>query len=148
MELLVIQRKIYEIRGQKVMLDYDLSELYETETKYLKSSVMQNIKRFPSDFMFALTRDEWETLRCSFSTSNTRGGTRYMPFAFTEQGFLLRSPSKPCARPPHDCSEGHPNTHCFAVKTPLLHRCKSLTHFNQLITSLFKTKRVSNKIII
>lgn len=91
MDLAVIQRKIYELRGQKVMLDYDLSELYETETKYLKRTVRQNIKRFPSDFMFELNKDEWETLRCNFSTSNSRGGTRYMPFAFTEQGVAMLS---------------------------------------------------------
>ncbi len=81
-----IKTKIYEIRGQKVMLDFDLAELYETETKYLKRTVRVNINRFPSDFMFELSKMEWETLRCNISTSNTRGGTRYLPFAFTEQG--------------------------------------------------------------
>jgi len=70
MHLLTIQKKIYEIRGQKVMLDFDLAELYETETKYLKRAVRANIKRFPSDFMFELTKAEWENLRCNFSTSN------------------------------------------------------------------------------
>ncbi|MEO7311106.1 MAG: ORF6N domain-containing protein [Chitinophagaceae bacterium] len=79
----IIQNKIYEIRGQKVMLDFDLAELYQTETKYLKRSVRQNRKRFPADFMFELTREELEGLRCNFSTSK-RGGTRYLPFAFTE----------------------------------------------------------------
>ena len=91
MELQIIQNKIYEIRGCKVMLDYDLAELYETETKYLKRSVRANIKRFPSDFMFELTKNELETLRCNFSTSKTRGGTRYLPFAFTEQGVAMLS---------------------------------------------------------
>ena len=86
-----IQTKIYEIRGQKVMLDFDLAELYETETKYLKRSVRTNIKRFPPDFMFELTKQEWETLRCNISTSNSRGGTRYLPFAFTEQGVAMLS---------------------------------------------------------
>jgi len=86
-----IQTKIYEIRGHKVMLDFDLAELYETETKYLKRTVRANIKRFPSDFMFELSKIEWETLRCNISTSNTRGGTRYLPFAFTEQGVAMLS---------------------------------------------------------
>lgn len=73
------------------MLDFDLAELYETETKYLKRAVRANIKRFPPDFMFELSKTEWETLRCNFSTSNKRGGTRYLPFAFTEQGVSMLS---------------------------------------------------------
>lgn len=91
MQLEKIQTKIYEIRSQKVMLDFDLAELYETETKYLKRAVKSNIKRFPPDFMFQLNNPEWETLRCNFSTSNSRGGTRYLPFAFTEQGVAMLS---------------------------------------------------------
>jgi hypothetical protein len=91
MHLQQIESKIHEIRGQKVMLDYDLAELYETETKYLKRSVRTNFNRFPSDFMFELSKAEWETLRCNFSTSNQRGGTRYLPFAFTEQGVAMLS---------------------------------------------------------
>ncbi|MEI8272843.1 MAG: ORF6N domain-containing protein [Paludibacter sp.] len=91
MELQLIQNKIFEIRGHKVMLDFDLAELYETETKYLKRAVRANIRRFPLDFMFELTKVEWESLKCNFSTSNTRGGTRYMPFAFTEQGVSMLS---------------------------------------------------------
>jgi hypothetical protein len=91
MQLQVIQNKIYEIRGQKVMLDFDLAELYETETKYLKRAVKQNVKRFPKDFMFELTKEEFEDLRCNSSTSNQRGGTRYMPYAFTEQGVAMLS---------------------------------------------------------
>jgi hypothetical protein len=91
MELQIIQSKIFEIRSQKVMLDFDLAELYETETKYIKRSVRANIRRFPDDFMFELTKEEWELLRCNFSTSNQRGGTRYMPFAFTEQGVSMLS---------------------------------------------------------
>lgn len=67
------------------MLDFDLAEMYGTETKYLKRAVKNNLKRFPSDFMFELTKEEFESLRCNFSTSK-RGGTRYMPFAFTEHG--------------------------------------------------------------
>lgn len=84
-QLKLIQSKIYEIRGQKVMLDFDLAEMYGAETKYLKRSVRNNIKRFPSDFMFELTKEEFESLRCKNSTSK-RGGTRYMPYAFTEHG--------------------------------------------------------------
>jgi hypothetical protein len=86
-----IQSKIYEVRGQKIMLDFDLAEMYETETKYLKRAVKSNLKRFPPDFMFTLTKAEWETLRCRFSTSNRRGGIRYMPYAFTEQGVSMLS---------------------------------------------------------
>ena len=91
MELQLIQTKIHEIRGRKVMLDFDLAELYEIETKYLKRSVKANIKRFPSDFMIELSKEEFETLRCNISTSNNRGGTRYLPFAFTEQGVAMLS---------------------------------------------------------
>lgn len=91
MQIDKIQTKIYEIRGQKVMLDFDLAELYMTETKYLKRTVRANSMRFPSDFMFELSKTEWETLRCNISTSNSRGGTRYLPFAFTEQGVAMLS---------------------------------------------------------
>ena len=93
MNLQIIQDKIYEIRGQKVMLDFDLAELYETETKYLKRSVKNNLKRFPSDFMFELTKEEWHSLRCSFSTLNGGRGQhpKYMPFAFTELGVAMLS---------------------------------------------------------
>ena len=69
-QLQLIQSKIHEIRGQKVMLYFDLEEMYGIETKYLKRSVRSNIKRFPSDFMFELTKDEWDSLRCNFSTLN------------------------------------------------------------------------------
>ena len=81
-DLLNISSLIYEIRGQKVMLDFDLARMYGVETKQLKRSVKRNIKRFEGDdFMFELTRDEF--LRCNFGTSSW-GGSRYMPFAFTE----------------------------------------------------------------
>ena len=91
MDLQLIQNKIYEIRGCKVMLDFDLAEMYEIETKYLKRSVRANSKRFPPDFMFELSKKEFEVLRCNFSTSNKRGGSRYLPFAFTEQGVAMLS---------------------------------------------------------
>ena len=89
--LQLIENKIYEIRGVKVMLDFDLAEMYGMETKVLKQSVRRNIQRFPSDFMFTLDTQEFERLRSQFVTSNKRGGTRYLPFAFTEQGVAMLS---------------------------------------------------------
>ena len=90
MELELIQSKIYEIRGIKVMLDFDLAALYEVETKSLNLSVKRNALRFPSDFMFQLTLDEWNQLRFQIETSK-RGGRRYLPYAFTEQGLAMLS---------------------------------------------------------
>jgi len=86
----LIMSKIYLIRGMKVMLDMDLAELYGVETKQLKRAVRRNIKRFPSDFMFELSRDEFEILRSHFGTSSW-GGLRYLPMAFTEQGIAMLS---------------------------------------------------------
>ncbi|NDV58973.1 ORF6N domain-containing protein [Bacteroides sp. 519] len=91
MEIELIRSKIYEIRGYKVMLDFDLAQIYGTETKVLKQSVRRNIRRFPEDFMFELTHDEFNSLRSQIVTSNSRGGIRYMPFAFTEQGVAMLS---------------------------------------------------------
>jgi hypothetical protein len=85
-----IQNKIYSIRNQKVMLDFDLAALYNVETKSLNLSVKRNIKRFPSDFMFQLNIQEWEILRLQNETSK-RGGRRYLPYAFTEQGVAMLS---------------------------------------------------------
>ncbi len=85
MELQIIQSKIYEIRGMRVLLDFDLAEMYQVETKNLKRAVRRNIERFPEDFMFELTDSENEDLRCNFGTSSW-GGSRYPPFAFTDQG--------------------------------------------------------------
>lgn len=73
------------------MLDFDLAEMYGTETKVLKQSVRRNKRRFPEDFMFELTREEFEILRSQIVTSSKRGGTRYMPFAFTELGVAILS---------------------------------------------------------
>jgi len=74
------------------MLDFDLAELYQTDTKVLKQSVRRNITRFPEDFMFILTRPEFENLRSQFVTSSSAwGGRRYLPFAFTEQGIAMLS---------------------------------------------------------
>lgn len=90
MELQVIQNKIYEIRGERVMLDRDLAELYEVQTKVLNQAVKRNIKRFPADFMFQLNKEEFENLRSQIVTSRW-GGTRTMPYAFTEQGVAMLS---------------------------------------------------------
>jgi len=76
MELHLIQNKIYEIRGRRVMLDFDLAEMYGVETKSLNLSVKRNMKRFPPDFMFQLTEQEWNSLRLQIETSK-RGGRRY-----------------------------------------------------------------------
>ena len=73
------------------MLDFDLAELYEVETKNLNLAVKRNLKRFPDDFMFRLSSDEWESLRLQIETSKSRGGTRYLPYAFTEQGVSMLS---------------------------------------------------------
>ncbi|MGB4847340.1 MAG: ORF6N domain-containing protein [Saprospiraceae bacterium] len=86
----ILISKIYLIRGQKVMLDFHLSELYGVQTKVLKQAVRRNIYRFPEDFMFELSKQEFEDLRSQFVTSN-RGGIRYMPMAFTEHGVLMLS---------------------------------------------------------
>ena len=90
MELQIIQKKILEIRRHKVMLDKHLSELYGVPTKSINLAVKRNIKRFPSDFMFQLTEDEFESLRFQIETSN-RGGSRYLPYAFTEHGITMLS---------------------------------------------------------
>ena len=90
MEIEVIQTKIFEIRGCKVMLDFDLADLYEVENKRLKASVRRNINRFPEDFMFELSEKEFANLRTKFSSSSY-GGIRYMPFASTEQGIAMLS---------------------------------------------------------
>jgi ORF6N domain len=103
-----IQNRIYEIRGERVMLDSDLAALYETETKALNQAVKRNLKRFPPDFMFQLTKEEYESLRFQFETfenaqtqkslrsqivtlNSGRGGTRYLPYVFTEQGVAMLS---------------------------------------------------------
>ncbi len=99
-----IKNLIYEIRGQRVMLDRDLAELYGVETKRLNEAVKRNINRFPDDFMFVLTKEEWLRLRSQIATSNTeneplrsqnatskRGGNRYKPFVFTEYGIAMLS---------------------------------------------------------
>ncbi len=93
---LSIERAILTLRSQRVLLAADLAELYGVETKVLMQAVKRNIERFPADFMFQLDEDEWSNLRSQIVTSN-RGGTRYAPYVFTEQGVamlssVLRSP--------------------------------------------------------
>lgn len=88
-----IKQKIYEIRGRRVMLDSDLAALYRVETKNLKRAVKANIGRFPSDFMFELTKDEYDSLRCKNFTLKTGRGqhSKYLPFAFTREGIAMLS---------------------------------------------------------
>lgn len=99
-----IQNRIYEIRGERVMLDRDLAALYETETKALNLAAKRNLKRFPMDFMFQLTKEEFQSLRFQTETlessnslrlqnetSKGRGGIRYLPYAFTEQRVAMLS---------------------------------------------------------
>ena len=90
-ELTTIQSKIYEIRGQRVMLDFDLAALYQVETKRLKEAVRRNIERFEGDeFMFELTEKEYADLRSQFASSSW-GGRRYLPYAFSELGVAMLS---------------------------------------------------------
>jgi hypothetical protein len=90
MELEIIKSKIFEIRDQKVMLDFDLSELYEIETRVLNQAVKRNINRCPQDFMFQLNEFEFANLKSQFVISRW-GGTRKLPFVFTEQGVAMLS---------------------------------------------------------
>lgn len=92
-DIQTIQNRIYEIRGQRVMLDRDLAELYQVTTGNLNKAVKRNIRRFPPDFMFQLTPDEWELLKFQIGIlKNGRGQhTKYLPYAFTEQGLAMLS---------------------------------------------------------
>jgi hypothetical protein len=90
MELQLIQSKIHEIRGQRVMMDYDLAEMYGVGTKVLKQAVKRNESRFPPDFMFELSREENDRLISQIVISN-RGGNRFLSYAFTEQGVAMLS---------------------------------------------------------
>jgi hypothetical protein len=93
MELEQIKSSILEIRGKKVMLDMDLAIIYEVETRVLKQAVRRNIDRFPDDFMFELTKEEWDSLRSQIVMFKTGKGNfpKYVPFAFTEQGVSMLS---------------------------------------------------------
>ena len=91
-QLQVIQSKIYEIRGQKVMLDFDLAEMYQVETRVLNQAVKRNIERFPKDFMFQLTLEEWDSISSQFvMTSRMKRPKSAMPLAFTEHGVVMLS---------------------------------------------------------
>lgn len=90
--IIQVRNMIYEIRGQKVMLDFELAELYEIETRYLNKAVKRNIERFPTDFMFQLTKEEWEKLNLMFQFGTSSwGGMRKLPYVFTEQGVAMLS---------------------------------------------------------
>lgn len=96
MQLQVIQNKIYEVRGAKIMLDFDLAALYEVETRVFNQAVKRNIESFPEDLMFQLTKDEWQNLT-SQNVISSWGGRRRQPYAFTEHGVatlsgVLKSP--------------------------------------------------------
>jgi len=88
-----IHHKIYMLRGKQIMLDKDLAELYQVETKRLNEQVKRNSERFPDDFMFQLSEEEYENLKSQFATSSLEGhgGRRYMPYAFTENGIYMLS---------------------------------------------------------
>lgn len=92
-EIVTIQNLIYKVRGHKVMLDKDLATLYVVETKVLNQAVKRNIERFPEDFMFQLTQEEWEAVkvRSQIVTSPKGGGRQYLPYVFTEQGVSMLS---------------------------------------------------------
>ncbi len=87
----MIEQKILMIRGEKVMLDSDLAELYGVEVKQLKRQVRRNIDRFPADFMIQLSKEEYESLRCHFGTLKRGEHSKYLPYAFTEQGVAMLS---------------------------------------------------------
>jgi hypothetical protein len=92
MDLQHIQRKIHEIRGVKIILDFDLAFMYEVETRVLNQAVKRNMKRFPNDFMFQLTKEEWESMSSQFvMTSRIKRPKSSMPYAFTEQGVAMLS---------------------------------------------------------
>lgn len=127
MDIEIIQRRIYEIRDQKVMLDFDLSELYEIETRVLNQAVKRNINRFPQDFMFQLNEIEFTNLKSQFVTSRW-GGTRKLPFAFTEQGVAMLS------------SVLH-SSKAIEVNISIM---RAFVYFRQLILS---NKELSNKLV-
>lgn len=93
MELELIKNSILEIRGKKVMLDMDLAKIYEVETRALKQAVRRNMDRFPEDFIFQLTKEEWSILRSQIVTLEVGKGNhpKFLPFAFTEQGVAMLS---------------------------------------------------------
>jgi hypothetical protein len=93
MEIEIVKNSILEIRGKKVILDFELAKLYEVETRVLKQAVRRNMERFPEDFMFTLTTDEWNAQRSQIVMFKRGKGNypKYLPFAFTEQGVAMLS---------------------------------------------------------
>jgi len=91
MQIQVIENKIYELRGQKIILDFDLADLYEVETKRINEAVRRNIERFPERFMFRLAQEEWDLMRSHFATASNqrKRNTGVTPFAFTEHGVTM-----------------------------------------------------------
>jgi len=132
----VVMNKIYLLRNQKVMLDRDLAELYGVETRVLKQQVRRNIESFPSDFMFELTKDEFEYLRSQIVISN-RGGTRYTPMVFTEHGVLMLSSVLKSSR------ARQANIHIMRVYTKI--REMLLTHKDLLIKMNALETKVTNQ---
>ena len=93
MEIEIIKNSIHELRGKRIILDFELAELYEVETRVLKQAVRRNIERFPEDFLFTLTLDEWNAIRSQIVMFNKGKWNfpKYLPFAFTEQGVAMLS---------------------------------------------------------
>ena len=93
MEIEIIKNSIHELRGKRIILDFELAKLYEVETRVLKQAVRRNIERFPEDFLFTLTLDEWNAIRSQIVMFNKGKGNfpKYLPFAFTEQGVAMLS---------------------------------------------------------
>jgi hypothetical protein len=162
MQLQVIQQKIFEIRGQKVMLDFDLVILYEVETRVLNQAVKRNTERFPEDFMLRLTRKEWNSLRSKFviiseqvnenqvsnssqfvmSSRKNRGAT-YLPYAFTEHGItmlssILRSDTAIKMPARQNCSDGN-----IAIVRAFISLKKFALQYNDLLTQI---KELHNKV--
>ncbi len=131
----VIKSKIFEVRGQKVMLDVDLAEMYDVETKVFNQSIKRNLQRFPSDFMFTLTDKEFQSLRSQIVTSK-RGGTRYLPSAFTEQGVAMLSSILN--------SEKAIDVNIAIIRTFVLVK-QSVLDYKDLSDNLKKLERKSNK---
>ena len=103
-----VQNRIYRVRGQPVMLDRDLAELYQVPTKSLNLAVRRNVDRFPADFMFQLTKAEFENLRFQIETSRW-GGRRYPPYAFTQEGVAMLAN---CSKEQACCSGKHFRFRC------------------------------------
>ena len=132
-----ISSKILTLRGQQVMLDRDLAELYGVKTKVFNQAVKRNQKRFPSDFMFQVTEEEYQHLRSQIVTSNKgRGGRRYLPFVFTEQGiYMLASVLK--------------SDTAIEVNIAIIRTFKKLRafskHYNALAKQILEVERKSDK---